>query len=52
MIDIWSIGCVIAEMFIGEPLFPGSNSKDQFIKIMNVLSTPSEEDINIMSPSV
>lgn len=41
-IDIWSIGCVIAEMFLGIPLFAGKNSKDQFLKIMNVLGTPSE----------
>lgn len=41
-IDIWSIGCVIAEMFLGVPLFAGKNSKDQFLKIMNVLGTPSD----------
>lgn len=51
-IDIWSIGCVIAEMFIGEPLFCGKNSKDQFIKIMNVLGTPSDAEVASMCASV
>lgn len=27
-IDTWSIGCVIAEMLIGEPLFPGESATD------------------------
>lgn len=27
-IDVWSIGCVIAEMYMGTPLFQGKNSKD------------------------
>lgn len=51
-IDIWSIGCVVAEMFLGEPLFCGKNSKDQFVKIMNVLGTPTEQEIVAMCPNV
>ena len=51
-IDIWSIGCVIAEMFLGEPIFCGKSSKDQFLKIMNVLGTPSELDVKAMCPTV
>jgi serine/threonine protein kinase len=51
-IDVWSIGCVIAEMFLGIPLFSGKNSKDQFLKIMNVLGTPTQEDIEGMCDSV
>jgi len=51
-IDIWSIGCVIAEMFLGEPLFCGKSSKDQFLKIMHVLGNPSEDDINNMCDNI
>lgn len=51
-IDTWSIGCVIAEMFLGEPIFAGKNSKDQFLKIMNVLGTPSDEEVKEMCESV
>lgn len=51
-IDVWSMGCVIAEMFIGEPIFTGKNSKDQFVKIMSVLGTPTPEDIYTMNPNI
>jgi len=49
-IDVWSIGCVIAEMYLGEPVFPGTSSKDQMVKIMNLLGTPSDRDIQAMFP--
>ena len=44
-IDIWSSGCVIAEMFIGQPLFAGENANDQIIEIIKVLGTPSKDII-------
>ena len=43
--DMWSVGCVIAEMFIGHPIFRGKNSKDQMKRIMQVLGSPSDEDL-------
>lgn len=51
-IDIWSIGCVIAEMFLGEPIFCGKNSKDQFLKIMHVLGTPTPQEVINMCENV
>ncbi len=40
---MWSMGCVLAELVIGEPLFPGSSSLDQFQKILEFTGTPSKE---------
>jgi len=42
--DIWSVGCILAEMFCNKPLFPGKNYLDQISKIQEVLGTPTEED--------
>lgn len=43
-IDIWSIGCIFAEMVTGVPLFPGSKYPDQLYAIFRILGTPNEEN--------
>ena len=39
-IDMWSLGCILAELFTGYPLFPGENEAEQLACIMEVLGTP------------
>jgi len=43
-VDIWSIGCIFAEMCNGRPLFPGTSEKNQLERIFMALGLPSEED--------
>jgi non-specific serine/threonine protein kinase len=42
-IDIWSAGCIMAELYTGRPLFPGTTNEDQLQKIFRFLGTPTEQ---------
>lgn len=42
-IDMWSIGCIFAEMITRKPLFPGDSEIDEIFKIFRVLGTPNED---------
>jgi len=42
-VDIWSMGCIFAEMVTNIPLFTGDSEIDQLFKIFSTLSTPNEE---------
>lgn len=43
--DIWSLGCIFAELIGEVPLFPGENYIDQITRIIKVLGTPKDEDL-------
>ena len=44
-IDMWSVGCVLAELLGKAPLFPGQDYLDQIKRIISVLGTPSKEEM-------
>jgi len=48
-IDLWSLGCVIGELFLGTPLFQGDKSVDQLVEIIKVLGTPTKDEIMAMN---
>ncbi|XP_076944809.1 shaggy-related protein kinase epsilon-like isoform X2 [Bidens hawaiensis] len=50
-IDVWSVGCVLAELLLGQPLFPGESGVDQLVEIIKVLGTPTREEIKCMNPN-
>lgn len=50
-IDIWSQGCVLAELLLGTPIFPGTSGVDQLVEIIKVLGTPTKEELKHMNPN-
>ncbi|XP_039042545.1 shaggy-related protein kinase epsilon-like isoform X2 [Hibiscus syriacus] len=50
-IDMWSVGCVMAELMLGQTLFPGESGVDQLVEIIKVLGTPTREEIKCMNPN-
>uniref|UniRef100_A0A0A9Z9Z1 Mitogen-activated protein kinase FUS3 n=1 Tax=Lygus hesperus TaxID=30085 RepID=A0A0A9Z9Z1_LYGHE len=48
-IDVWSTGCIFAELLMRNPIFPGEDYKQQLHLIFNILGTPTEDDFNCIS---
>jgi len=49
---MWSVGCILAELLLGKPVFPGTSTLNQLDRVMEVTGRPSQEDVDsINSPS-
>lgn len=41
-VDVWAAGCIMAEMLMSSPLFPGINEEDELCRMCRVLGQPTE----------
>lgn len=48
-IDMWSVGCIFAELISRKPLFPGKNHVDQLNLITSIVGTPTAEELSIVT---
>lgn len=46
-IDMWSLGCILCELFTGVPIFPGEDERDQLNYIMEYIDVPPSDYINM-----
>eukprot|EP01023_Acetabularia_acetabulum_P061561 TRINITY_DN7450_c0_g1_i1.p1 TRINITY_DN7450_c0_g1~~TRINITY_DN7450_c0_g1_i1.p1 ORF type:complete len:422 (-),score=56.63 TRINITY_DN7450_c0_g1_i1:408-1673(-) len=44
-VDMWSCGCILAELLLGKPLFPGSSTMNQLDRILEITGKPTPEDV-------
>jgi serine/threonine protein kinase len=44
-VDIWALGCIMAELYILRPIFPGQSEFDQIEKIFKILGTPKKRGL-------
>jgi protein kinase len=42
--DLFAVGAIMAELYSGVPLFPGSTEKDQLVRILQLMGTPTKEE--------
>ncbi len=51
-VDIWALGCLIGEMFMGKAMFPGTSTINQIEKVVAWTGTPSVQDLKHLSSSL
>ena len=43
---MWSMGCILAELLLGKPVFPGTSTLNQLDRVMEVIGRPTQDDID------
>ena len=51
-IDVWAIGCILAEFLTRRPIFPGKTEGSQLIEQIAILGLPTREELAAMSPQM
>ncbi len=51
-VDIWSVGCIMAELALLQPFFIGKNDGDQLFAILKILGSLSQQDESIYKKKV
>lgn len=47
-VDVWSLGCIVGEMIVGKAIFPGTSTLNQIEKIIELLGTPTPDDLEAL----
>jgi mitogen-activated protein kinase 15 len=50
--DVWSVGCILGELLLGKPLFPGNSTLNQLERILSFTGRPKREDVLALGSEV
>jgi len=50
-VDVWSVGCIIGELYLGKAIFPGQSTINQLTRVMEYTGRPSDEDLKAINSS-
>lgn len=50
--DMWSVGCILAELLLGKPVFPGTSTLNQLDRVLEVTGRPTTVDVESINSSV
>jgi mitogen-activated protein kinase 15 len=48
-VDMWSLGCILAELLLGKPIYPGTSTLNQLDRVMEITGRPTPEDIEAIN---
>lgn len=46
---MWSLGCILAELLLGKPIYPGTSTLNQLDRVMEITGRPTPEDIEAIN---
>jgi len=49
---MWSVGCILAELLLGKPVFPGTSTLNQLDRVLEVTGRPTASDVESINSSV
>lgn len=49
---MWSVGCILGEMFVGKAIFPGNSTLNQIERVLELLGKPTKEDVESMESAL
>ena len=44
-VDMWAVGCILAELYLGKPMFPGSSTLNQLSRLIEITGKPTVQDL-------
>jgi mitogen-activated protein kinase 15 len=51
-VDVWSAGCILGEIIMGKPIFPGTSTLNQVEKVIKMIGHPTKEDVGAINSNL